>query len=188
MDKMKPVYATVGVLLICFVVWMLWPGGRVEQSSLSSAPATPRASEPLTPKEIPRPEPRVQEKEPSTVEPADDITQKPLTEQRASTHPANPPTAEANPGSLVKAAMTKHAGAVKWCYLRALERDPELEGRVDLAMTVEAGVVIDVAWEEDDTYDDVFVTCIEDRILGIEIGGDINDDVLFPFVFRKSSE
>ena len=85
---------------------------------------------------------------------------------------------------LLREAIVGNSGRVKFCYEKALRRDPELSGRVTLDMVAEGGTIIDVAWSEDDTYDDVFVTCIEDKLIGIEVGGDFEGDITWPFVFR----
>jgi hypothetical protein len=86
--------------------------------------------------------------------------------------------------SAVKDLIVEHVQDVSPCYDEALERTPGLDGRVVLRLVAEAGQFIDVNWLEDDTHDDIFVTCIEDKLIGLESNSDFSGEITWPFLLR----
>ena len=83
-------------------------------------------------------------------------------------------------------AMKDNAAELRHCVEAAMATSRPTEGRVLLNIVAEAGEVIDVSWVEDDTHDDVFLTCMEDAMIGMQLGKDVGGDMNLPFTFATA--
>ena len=89
-------------------------------------------------------------------------------------------------GEVLMEAMKENAEELRRCHETAMATSLPSEGRVLLNIVAEAGEVIDVSWVEDDTHDDVFLTCMEDAMIGMELGEVVGGEVSAPFFFQAA--
>ena len=89
-------------------------------------------------------------------------------------------------GEVLMEAMKDNAAELRHCVEAAMATSSPTEGRVLLNIVAEAGEVIDVSWVEDDTHDDVFLTCMEDAMIGMQLGKDVGGDMNLPFTFATA--
>jgi len=190
MSRRVQLGVVLGLLIFLVAIGLLWT--MVLGSSGAPAPVASQApadrSVPAERKRTPsRPQPAASGT-PSEAPPEEDPVAggEPEAAPEAAADPPAPDGASIADG--IRQAIAENVGRVKFCYEKALQRDPEISGRVTLEMVVEGGILIDVAWAEDETYDDVFLTCVEDKLIGIDVGSGYDGDITWPFVFMTAEE
>ncbi len=92
--------------------------------------------------------------------------------------------------TVVEKYIRKQLGAVKWCYKKALQRNPEFQGKLKVSFVISPrGKVIESKVVETDFNDSEMVDCVETKVLrwrfpSPQDGGVVR--VTYPFVFKTA--
>ena len=152
--------------------------GSGKRQPNTAGPSTPRAGSPVP---LKRPS--------AEMEPVEETSTSDDDEEEEWTSEEDEPAAEEETNGFVEVlmeAMKENAAKLRHCVEAAMATSSPTEGRVLLNIVAEAGEVIDVSWVEDDTHDDVFLTCMEDAMIGMQLGKDVGGDMNLPFTFATA--
>lgn len=144
----------------------------------TAGPSTPRAGSPVP---LKRPS--------AEMAPVEEASTSDDDEEEEWTSEEDEPAAEEETsgfGEVLMEAMKDNAAELRHCVEAATATPRPTEGRVLLNIVAEGGEVIDVSWVEDDTHDDVFLTCMEDAMIGMQLGEDVGGDMTLPFTFATA--
>ena len=150
--------------------------GSAKRQPNTAGPSTPRAGSPVP---LKRPS--------AEMEPVEETSTSDDDEEWTSEEDEPAAEEETNGfGEVLMEAMKDNAAELRHCVEAAMATSSPTEGRVLLNIVAEAGEVIDVSWVEDDTHDDVFLTCMEDAMIGMQLGKDVGGDMNLPFTFATA--
>ncbi|MFO0595870.1 MAG: AgmX/PglI C-terminal domain-containing protein [Myxococcaceae bacterium] len=92
--------------------------------------------------------------------------------------------------ALIRAVVRRHASQVRYCYELALQRRPELAGRVKVKWVIDAsGAVATSSLDESDVGDTGLETCLVSRVRTWEFPKPVGGGVVvvhYPFVFKAN--
>ena len=152
--------------------------GSAKRQPSTAGPSTPRAGSPVP---LKRPS--------AEMDPVEEASTSDDDEEEEWTSEEDEPAAEEETsgfGEVLMEAMKENAGELRHCVEVTMATHRPIEGRVLLNIVAEAGEVIDVSWVEDDTHDDVFLTCMEDAMIGMQLGKDVGGEMTLPFTFASA--
>ncbi len=69
------------------------------------------------------------------------------------------------------------------CYQTMLKRAPPVDGIVTFHMIVDDGRLIDASQTENEYFDDLFIICMEDQLIGLDSESDFNGTYQWPYLF-----
>ena len=87
-------------------------------------------------------------------------------------------------GARVKQFVQRKQPALKFCYDHVLKTDAKVEGRVEVAWTVEPGRVADVYVVGNSSGSKALERCLVERISSWRFPEGIEGDITWPFMFR----
>ncbi|HJN76325.1 MAG TPA: AgmX/PglI C-terminal domain-containing protein [Myxococcota bacterium] len=86
----------------------------------------------------------------------------------------------------VDQVIRRYSSQAQYCHETAKERYSEIEGRVSVAWTVEAGVVKDVEILDDTTGDPQMAGCVARKVRYWRFPAGMDAEVEHPFVFQRA--
>lgn len=87
---------------------------------------------------------------------------------------------------LLKSAIRRKMGQMKYCYEEELKKNSDLEGRVELGWAVYGGKVESVFIVSNSTGNTALANCMVSKLKRWEFDKGIEGDVSWPFMFRAS--
>lgn len=83
--------------------------------------------------------------------------------------------------------VRKYKGQVKYCYDAELKTNPTLQGRVEVAWTVNKGRVVSASLFANTTGNEALGNCIVSKVRSWSFPPEIVGDVIYPFILTPSS-
>ncbi|MCP4808052.1 MAG: AgmX/PglI C-terminal domain-containing protein [Proteobacteria bacterium] len=97
------------------------------------------------------------------------------------------PQGPETPHASVASAVRRQSVQLKRCHELALNRSPSAGGRMVVAFTVTGGHTELVEVVTNATGDSLFSSCVAERVEQWKFDGNIEQDVMYPFVFGESN-
>jgi hypothetical protein len=85
----------------------------------------------------------------------------------------------------VTSVLRRYKGRVERCYEQSLRRNSELQGRVEIELSVAGGTVQTSAIASNSTGDDELGACILRQIKGLKFDPSVEAEVIYPFVLTR---
>lgn len=101
--------------------------------------------------------------------------------------PASEPVEQADNAeqAAIAKALRKHSRDIKRCYNKALRRNPDTHGRVEMAWTVEDGGVTNARVRSNTTDDAELGRCISEKMADWTFPPELSGDIIYPFILTS---